>query len=620
LEATQARGKVFDMNHMFQLLTGRRGLARRSRAVLFVAVISVLAACTIAQAGEPESQLGWRDELVYRLLGSPLATIELEMLRPAEGPSRFTSRNHYTAQATEVVAEWEFDGHTAPISFRHYSFSVTAPGVKLDAAIAWDDEVTFEVVQTGTKGVFSPPPADPQTAIGAGSNLIVVPLDNNALADYIVATWLLPSVEPGERGDFGMAFPVSLTQHSMVVKATVEYLGLDDSLGREALKHRVSVAGTAALIWSTRDERRLVKFQVPSQGVEIVNEALLAEWSAVGEEPAGADELGAGESDAGTSVGEVPEAKFDEREVQVPARGGSLAATLSIPVDAAGKVPGVVVVAGSGPTDRDGNNPLIPGEVNTYKEIAHYLASRGVAVLRYDKRGIAASAGLASSGTPPFSWYAEDAASCLEFLRSVEGVDADRVFFAGHSEGGVLALVAATSGSDIAGLIFMSSPGYPMHHTLRLQMEAQGDAAESMGLAGMKEKILTALDDLYEAIRTGKPFDYSIYGLPQELAPVYLSLDLQREFVEGMLFADPGEMARRVDVPVCIIQGTADTQVGVENALALADAVGDGVETHIIEGVDHVLKPTEGEPLPYGDPSRRVSPEVLTTILGFVTP
>ncbi|NLU41314.1 MAG: alpha/beta hydrolase, partial [Firmicutes bacterium] len=513
------------MNRLFRPPAGSRRFARKSRAALFVAVISVLALCLTAQAGEPEDQLVWRDELVYNIFGSPVATIELEMLRSAEGLARLISRNHYSAQATDVVTEWEFDAAAAPISFQRYSFSATAPGVQLDALIAWGDEVTFEVVQTGTKGVFSPPAADPQTAIGAGSQLMVVPLDNNALADYIVAAWLLPSIEPGEHGDFGMAFPVSLTQHSMVVKATVEYLGLDDSLGREALKHRVSVAGTAALIWSTRDERRLVKFQVPSQGVEIVNEALLAEWSAVGEEPAGADgqgadEPGADELGAGTLVGEVPEAKFDEREVQVPARGGSLAATLSIPVDAAGKVPGVVIVAGSGPTDRDGNNPLIPGEVNTYKEIAHYLASRGVAVLRYDKRGIGGSAGLALSGTPPFEWYAEDAASCVEFLKSVEEVDAGRVFLAGHSEGGVLALMAATTGSDMAGLILLSSPGYPMHHTLRLQMEAQGDAAESIGLAGMKEKILTALDDLYEAIRTGKPFDYSIYGLPQELASV----------------------------------------------------------------------------------------------------
>jgi alpha-beta hydrolase superfamily lysophospholipase len=577
---------------------------------------------------------------VYNFLGSPVATIELEMLRSAEGPARLTSRNYYSAQATEVVTEWEFDAVTPTAAFQRYSFSATAPGVQLDALIAWDDEVSFEVVQTGTKGVFSPPAADPQTAIGAGAQLMVVPLDNNALADYIVATWLLPFIEPGERREFGLVLPVSLTQHSTVIRAAVEYLGLDDSLGKEALKHRVSVGTTAALIWSTRDERRLVKLQIASQGIEIVNGALLEEWSATPEETAGTAESeiagpgiaepaaaepdvaesGAAQSVAGIAPDEALETSIVEKEVQVPARGGSLAATLSIPVDAARRVPGVVIVAGSGPTDRDGNNPLIPGEVNTYEEIAHYLASRGVAVLRYDKRGIGKSAELALSGTPPFGWYAEDAASCVEFVMSVEEVDADRVFLAGHSEGGVLALMAATTGSDIAGLILLSSPGYPMHQTLRLQMEAQGDAAESIGLAGMKEKILTALDDLYEAIRTGKPFDYSIYGLPQELASVYLSLEVQREFVEGMLFADPAEMARQVNVPVCIIQGTADTQVGVDNASALADAVGDKVEIHIIEGVDHVLKPTAGEPLPYGDPSRRVSPEVLEAIERFVSP
>jgi alpha-beta hydrolase superfamily lysophospholipase len=321
-------------------------------------------------------------------------------------------------------------------------------------------------------------------------------------------------------------------------------------------------------------------------------------------------------------AGEAFETSIVEKEVQVPVRGGSLAATLSFPADAAGKVPGVVIVAGSGPTDRDGNNPLTAGQINTYKEVAHHLVSRGIAVLRYDKRGIAESAGLVSSETPPFDWFAEDVASCVEFLKSVEEVKSDSVFIAGHSEGGVLALMAAASGSEVTGLILLSTPGYSLRDTYRLQVGAQGDALESMGVTGMKGRMLAALDDLYEAIRTGGPFDYSIYGLPQEYAAFYLPLDLQREFAEGFLSADSAELAGQVDVPICIIQGTADTQVSVDNALALVASIGDPdkVEAHIIEGVDHVLKPTEGEPLPYGDPSRRVSPEVLKAIEGFVTP
>ena len=164
----------------------------------------------------------------------------------------------------------------------------------------------------------------------------------------------------------------------------------------------------------------------------------------------------------------------------MPVRGGSLAATLSFPA---------TLQEGARcrysrrfrPTDRD-NNPLTAGQINTYKEVAHHLVSRGIAVLRYDKRGIAESAGLVSSETPPFDWFAEDVASCVEFLKSVEEVKSDSVFIAGHSEGGVLALMAAASGSEVTGLILLSTPGYSLRDTYRLQVGAQGDALESMGV------------------------------------------------------------------------------------------------------------------------------------------
>ena len=122
---------------------------------------------------------------MYNLLGSPVATIELEMLRSAEGPARLASRNYYGAQATEVVTEWEFDEVTPPIAFRRYSLSVSAPGVKLDALIAWDDEVTFESSRLGLRSVR--PAGDgralPSTWLAPdGSTRQQCP------ADYLVAT------------------------------------------------------------------------------------------------------------------------------------------------------------------------------------------------------------------------------------------------------------------------------------------------------------------------------------------------------------------------------------------------------------------------------------------------
>ena len=625
------------------------------------------------EAGQDAAyQLVWKDELTYRLLGSDFARVELELYRSADGTAKYVDRTHYEAQATEVVTEWILD-ETSPLPvFKDYSFSLSAPGVNLDVAISWGDSpgdrVTYEVEQTGTRGTFSTREADPATALGSGPRLMIVPLDNNAIADYLVPTWFLPSQQAGESGKFGLVLPVSLPQHSLVLETTLEYLGVDESLGKPSLKYRVSAGGVSILVWTTPEERRLLKLEIASQGVEIVNEALLADWARVVDsaQPTGkarlagevarvaeteSAERGGETVPAGPAgVGEAEPANIVEREVEVPARGGNLAATLSLPADAPGEVPGVVIVAGSGPTDRDGNNPLIPGEVNTYKEIAHYLSSRGIAVLRYDKRGIAGSAALMGAETPSFSQYAEDVKSCVEFLKSVDGVRSDRVFIAGHSEGGILALMAASAGTDapsgkdasssadaslatdacqgtgarigtdVAGLILLATPGYPAEHILRLQIGAQADALESMGITGIKEKMLAALDGLYEAIRTDTPFDYSTYGLPDEYAAIYLSLDYQREFAKGFLFVDPAELAQQIEVPVCIIQGTVDTQVGVDNAYTLAAALEDkNAELHIVEGADHVLKPTEGEPLPYGDPSRHVSSEVLKAIEGFVS-
>jgi alpha-beta hydrolase superfamily lysophospholipase len=555
--------------------------------------------------------LVWRDELVFRVLGSDFGRVELELHRSADGLAKFIDQTYYDAQATEIVTEWIFGQDAAAPALKLYSFSVETPAGNLDARISFADEVTYEVVQTGGKGTLSQREVDPAISLGRGSRLTILPLDNNALADYLVPTWFLSSEQAGEGGLFGLVLPINLPQHQLVLDANVKYLGIDKSLGIEAFKYSVSVGGVPVSIWTTPHERRLIKLEIQSQGVEIINEALLAQ-STDGPE-AESQPIDAALADGDESV------LFVESEVEVPAKGGYLAATLLLPAKVEGEVPGVVIVAGSGPTDRDGNNPLIPGEVNTYREIAEYLSSRGIAVLRYDKRGIAQSALLAQGETPPFEQYAEDVTSCVEYLKSVDGVSGDAIFIAGHSEGGVLALMAAASGTDVAGLILLSTPGYPLRDTLRSQIEAQADVLESAGMAGIKEKMLTALDDLYEAVKTDGPFDYTAYDLPEQFAATYLSLDMQREFARGFLFADPAELASRTDLPVCIIQGTGDTQVTEDNALVLAAALGDqDVEVYIIEGMDHVLKPTQGEPLPYGDPSRRVSVEVLEAIERFV--
>ena len=147
-----------------------------------------------------------------------------------------------------------------------------------------------------------------------------------------------------------------------------------------------------------------------------------------------------------------------ERPVAIPAAPGvTLAGTLTVP-PGAGPDPGAVIVGGFGPSNRDGVFGDRPG--GAYREIALGLARRGVAVLRYDKRGIGDSDG------PALSWLdarplAADAAAAVRALVAVPGIDRTRVALIGHSQGGDLALEAARR-APAARVVTLSAPGRPL--------------------------------------------------------------------------------------------------------------------------------------------------------------
>ncbi|MBS0550095.1 MAG: alpha/beta fold hydrolase [Proteobacteria bacterium] len=156
------------------------------------------------------------------------------------------------------------------------------------------------------------------------------------------------------------------------------------------------------------------------------------------------------------------------REVRFSgADGATLSGTLLLPLASEIQpVPGVVLIAGSGPTDRDGNTPLIPARIDTLKLIAARLAAAGIATLRYDKRGVGRSSpppeGLAAQERF-FQWdhaVADAVAAHTELLRHDE-IKSYATAFLGHSEGGLLAL-AALAGLDAKkrphALVLASTP------------------------------------------------------------------------------------------------------------------------------------------------------------------
>ena len=149
---------------------------------------------------------------------------------------------------------------------------------------------------------------------------------------------------------------------------------------------------------------------------------------------------------------------------------GKIAGTLLVPA-ATGRMPLVVIIAGSGPTDRNGNSPLLPGANNSLKLLAEGLAERGIASLRYDKRGVAASAtAMVSEANLRFDMYADDAAGWIRRLRS----DArfSTITVVGHSEGSLLGMLATQRGAA-DGYVSIAGAGRAADKILREQLGKQ---------------------------------------------------------------------------------------------------------------------------------------------------
>ena len=147
---------------------------------------------------------------------------------------------------------------------------------------------------------------------------------------------------------------------------------------------------------------------------------------------------------------------------------GKIAGTLLMP-KASGAVPLAVIIAGSGPTDRNGNSPLIPGANNSLKLLSEGLAAHGIASLRYDKRGIGASAAASlSEANLRFDNSAEDAAGWVDRLR--QDPRFSTITIVGHSEGSLIGMLAAGK-AKIDGFVSLCGSGEPIGATLRAQLK-----------------------------------------------------------------------------------------------------------------------------------------------------
>jgi len=283
---------------------------------------------------------------------------------------------------------------------------------------------------------------------------------------------------------------------------------------------------------------------------------------------------------------------------------GTLHGTALIPAAAGkGAVPVVLLHAGSGPTDRDGNSKGMPGTNDSLRLLAEALASRGVATVRFDKRGIAAStAAGAAEEKMRFEHYVGDAADWVRQLR--KDARFSRVIVAGHSEGALIGMLAARqAGAD--AYVSIAGIAAPADKTLSAQLKP----ALPPALFAESEAVLASL-------KAGKRVD----NPPPSLAALY------RPSVQPYLISwfavDPAKEIATLTMPVLILQGGADIQVPVGEAAALG-AANPAAKVIVIAPMNHVLKmvgkDAQAQKASYVQPDFPVSPELVDVMAAFAT-
>ena len=277
-----------------------------------------------------------------------------------------------------------------------------------------------------------------------------------------------------------------------------------------------------------------------------------------------------------------------QRELRFPgADGATLAGTLMLPVRSEIQpVPGVVLIAGSGPTDRDGNNPLIPVKIDLLRLIAERLAAAGIATLRYDKRGIGRSTARPRTGLAAeehfFLWdhFVADAVAAHGELLRHDDIKPYATAFLGHSEGGLLAIAAtvAMGARRPHALVLAATPGRKLADIVHEQIGRNAPA-----FVDTADRVVASI------LATGRvPADIS--PELQLVFPPYAG-----PFLQSALAFDPAAELARTDNACLLVHGGGDAQIvpladiqPLLDELAHRKAPG---EVLVVPAVSHNLKP-----------------------------
>ena len=330
-----------------------------------------------------------------------------------------------------------------------------------------------------------------------------------------------------------------------------------------------------------------------------------------------------------------PPFPYTAEEVAYANGDAKLAGTLTIPAGP-GPFPAVLLITGSGAQDRDesiaGHKPFLV--------LADHLSRNGIAVLRVDDRGVDGSSGGGAGATT--ADLAQDALAGVRFLKQHAKIAPERIGLIGHSEGGLVAPLAASQSPDVAFIVLLAGTGVPGREVLARQLEA---IARTGGLPEDRIKIeVDRQQRLIRALETGKD-PAALEASLREAAKANVAAMSEEEvkmgggakaMIEGQVKAlgdpwlryfvnyDPRPALRKVKVPVLALNGTLDLQVIPDQNLpeiekALKEAGNPDVTLRTLPGLNHLFQPAKtGSPGEYAMIETTLDPSVLDLVTRWI--
>lgn len=314
------------------------------------------------------------------------------------------------------------------------------------------------------------------------------------------------------------------------------------------------------------------------------------------------------------------------------AKGVTLAGTLTVP-HGAGPFPVVIMITGSGPQDRDetllGHKPFLV--------IADHLSRNGIAVLRYDDRGVGDSKGSFAGATSDD--FATDAEAAVTFVKTRKEIDAKRIGLLGHSEGGLVAPIVAVADPSVSFIVLLAGPGLPGEQILDMQRNLIAKAA------GVPSDVIDAQNRMAEKVMSLiKSRSATSDDIRAELGTFYdgLSADVRKPLGDREAFItsqlaltrdpwfrhfvtyDPRPTLEKVKCPIFALNGEKDLQVPAERNIAEIEAAvkkggNKALTTKILPGLNHLFQKCKtGSPDEYATIEETVDPAALDAVTQWI--